>query len=152
MSYLPDDINVKMDIASMANSLEVRAPFMDHKIVEFAAKLPANLKRRGSTGKYLLKKTLERLLPNDILYRPKHGFSVPISAWLRGPMRNTAEQILLDAKTTGRGLLRSESVRKIIAEHMQGTIDHGMRIWLLLNFELWQRTYVDQLRSTPLTL
>jgi asparagine synthase (glutamine-hydrolysing) len=152
MSYLPDDINVKMDIASMANSLEVRAPFMDHKIVEFAAKLPADFKRRGSIGKYLLKKTLERLLPNDILYRPKHGFSVPISAWLRGPMRNMAEQILLDPKTTGRGLLRSENVRRIVAEHMQGTIDHGMRIWLLLNFELWQRTYVDQLRSTPLTL
>jgi len=152
MSYLPDDINVKMDIASMANSLEVRAPFMDHKLVEFAAGLPAKMKRNGTTGKYILKKTLERLLPKDILYRPKHGFSVPVSEWLRGPLGDLLRQVLLDPATKARGYLQMRSVEKLIREHEEGTIDHGMRLWLLLNFELWQRTYIDELHQEPLVL
>lgn len=151
-SYLPDDINVKVDIASMANSLEVRSPYLDHKLVEFAAKLPANMKRRGKEGKYILKKALEPLLPKDILYRKKHGFSMPVDAWFRGPLRNLVRSVLLDPSAQRREYFNSERIESLIIQHESGAMNHGARLWLLLNFELWHQTYIDQLRKHPVSV
>jgi asparagine synthase (glutamine-hydrolysing) len=150
MCYLPDDILVKVDIASMANSLEVRSPFLDHEVVQFAASLPPEMKRRGLTTKYILKKTLERLLPQEIIHRPKHGFRIPISDWLRGELRGPVREVLLDPAALARGYFRPEQVERLIREHETGQIDHGTRLWELLNLELWHRTFVDELRTAPL--
>jgi len=152
INYLPDDILVKVDIASMANSLEVRSPFLDHKVVEFAAGLPPAMKMHGFTTKYILKKTLERILPREILYRPKHGFAVPISEWLRGELSGLLHEVLLDPTALGRGYFRPEQVVRLIQEHESGQMDHGTRLWVLLNLELWHRTYVDEVRQSPLIL
>lgn len=151
-SYLPDDINVKVDIASMANSLEVRSPFLDHKVVEFASRLPPDMKKRNGVSKYILKKALEPFLPRAILYRQKHGFSVPISAWFRGPLKTLVRNVLLDPGTVSRGYFKTAAVEKLITDHESSRLDHGMRLWLLLNFELWLRTYVDDFQKEPLTL
>lgn len=151
MCYLPDDILVKVDIASMANSLEVRAPFLDHLLVEFAASLPPQVKRKHLTTKYILKKTLRRLLPSETLNRPKHGFSVPISRWLREELKTPLVELLLDQRTLQRGYFRPEAVQALIDEHLQGKMDHGDRLWALLNLELWQRTYIDTLSDSPIT-
>ncbi len=156
LNYLPDDINVKVDIASMANSLEVRAPLLDHHVVEFAASLPPQMKLHGSafamTTKYILKKTMERILPKNILYRRKHGFGVPISEWLRGALRPVVHDTLLSPQALGRGYFQPQQVRRLVEEHESGRMDHGTRLWILLNLELWQRTYVDDLRDSPLVL
>jgi asparagine synthase (glutamine-hydrolysing) len=152
INYLPDDILVKVDIASMANSLEVRAPFLDHKVVEFAAGLPPGLKMHGFTTKYILKKTLERILPRKILYRPKHGFAVPISEWFRGELSSLLHEVLLDPTALSRGYFRPEQVVRLIQEHQSGQMDHGTRLWALLNLELWHRTYVDEVQQTPLII
>jgi asparagine synthase (glutamine-hydrolysing) len=156
-NYLPDDINVKVDIASMANSLEVRAPFLDHKVVEFAASLPPQMKLNGSawrgmTTKYILKKAMQRILPKDILYRRKHGFAVPLSEWFRGELRGLTRSVLLSPQALGRGYFIPAQVERMIVEHERGTADHGTRLWALLNLEMWQRTYIDELRQSPLTL
>lgn len=150
MCYLPDDILVKVDIASMANSLEVRSPFLDHEVVQFAASLPPEMKRRGLTTKYILKKALERLLPYEIIHRPKHGFQVPISDWFRGELRGLVREVLLDPRALARGYFQPEQVERLIREHETGQVDHGTRLWELLNLELWHLTFVDEVRDTPL--
>src|SRR3712207_1950432 len=104
MTYLPNDLLVKVDIASMAVSLEARSPFLDHHVIEFAASLPANLKLRGRTTKYLLKKVLRKLLPEENLTRPKMGFGVPIGHWFRGRMQPFLREVLLSEKSLGRGI------------------------------------------------
>ncbi|MEM7034739.1 MAG: asparagine synthase (glutamine-hydrolyzing), partial [Chloroflexota bacterium] len=108
--YLTDDILVKVDIASMINSLEVRSPFLDHKLIEFAAALPPNLKRRRLETKYILKKTLERLLPHNIIYRSKHGFQVPIDQWFQAELKEVVREILLDRTTLSRGYFRPDKI------------------------------------------
>jgi asparagine synthase (glutamine-hydrolysing) len=157
LNYLPDDILVKVDIASMANALEVRAPLLDHEIVEFAASLPSQVKLKeyfylGLTTKYIFKKTLERLLPKDILYRRKHGFGVPISEWFRGELRSLTRDILLSKRAIERGYFQPKRVEQLINEHEMGQVDHGARLWALLNLELWHRTFIDELRESPLSL
>jgi asparagine synthase (glutamine-hydrolysing) len=151
LCYLPNDILVKVDIASMANSLEVRSPFLDHEVVSFAASLPSNMKRRGLTTKYILKKTLERILPHEILYRPKHGFQVPISEWFRGDLRAPVRDVLLAPRTIEREFFKPLQVKRLIEEHESQHRDHGTRLWTLLNLELWMRTYIDEVRDSPLT-
>ncbi|MDI6794125.1 MAG: asparagine synthase (glutamine-hydrolyzing) [bacterium] len=143
MTYLPDDLLVKVDIASMANSLEARSPFLDHKLVEFAASLPPNLKLKGKTTKYILKKALKKYLPRDILYRDKMGFGVPIGRWFRNELKDYAAEVLLDDRAKSRGYFDPNAVRKILDEHTSGQIDHGYRIWSLLNLELWHRMFID---------
>jgi asparagine synthase (glutamine-hydrolysing) len=110
------------------------------------------MKWRNGVSKYILKKALEPFLPRSILYRPKHGFSVPMSAWLRGPLKDLVRSVLMDPATLARGFFDTQAVEKLIAEHENGQMDNGMRLWLLLNFELWHRTYIDELRDQPLTL
>ena len=150
MSYLPEDLLVKVDIASMAHSLEARSPFLDHKIMEFAASLPPDLKLRGIETKYLLKQTLSDLVPREILHRKKMGFGVPLDVWFRNDLREMAYDVLLDQKSVERGYFRKEYVSKMLDEHVSRLYDHSYRIWALLFLELWHRMFIDETVSPPL--
>jgi asparagine synthase (glutamine-hydrolysing) len=132
MNYLPNDLLVKVDIASMANSLEARSPFLDHKVIEFAASLPESLKLKGFETKSLLKKVASRLVPNEVVYRRKMGFGVPIGHWLRGEMKDFLTEALLSERSLGRGIIRPELTRKLVSEHIEKTRDHAFRLWALL--------------------
>lgn len=149
MSYLPEDLLVKVDIASMAHSLEARSPFLDHRVVEFAARLPAEFKLHGSTTKYFLRKILKGLLPDDILQRPKMGFAVPLGPWLRRELREMACDVLLDSTASQRGYFRPAAIRKLLDEHVAGRHDHASRLWSLLWLELWHRMFIDKSLSVP---
>ncbi len=143
MTYLPDDLLVKVDIATMAVSLEARSPFLDHNVIEFAASLPENLKLKGLTSKYLLKKILGKLLPQENLKRRKMGFGVPISHWFRGEMKNFLLEVLLTEKAQNRGILKREKVEQLINEHISGARDNGQGLWTLLMLELWFQRFID---------
>jgi asparagine synthase (glutamine-hydrolysing) len=142
-TWLADDILVKVDRMSMACSLEVRAPLLDHKIIEFAATLPPELKYRGPISKYLLKRHLARRLPAAPVHRQKQGFNLPLAAWLRGELRELARDLLLSPRAEQRGYLRAEAVQGIWQAHQRGTRDHSAQIWALMALELWHRAYVD---------
>lgn len=142
--YLPDDLLVKMDIASMAHGLEVRSPFLDHHVIEFAASLPLSLKLRGLTEKFLLKKVMKNVLPESVLHRKKMGFGVPIDHWFRYELKELAYDVLLDARARQRGYFRPEVVRRFLVEHVEGRALHHFHLWTLLILELWYRTFIDQ--------
>ena len=144
MTYLPNDLLVKVDIASMANSLEARSPFLDHHVIEFAASLPENPKLRGLTTKYILKKTLARLLPSENLTRGKMGFGVPIGHWFRGPMQGFLRENLLSERAGKRGLFRPEAVRRMVELHTRGERDYTHHLWTLLMLELWFQRFIDR--------
>jgi asparagine synthase (glutamine-hydrolysing) len=145
---LPDDLLVKMDIASMAHSLEVRSPFLDHRVVEFAARLPSSLKLRRLAQKYLLKRALKGVVPDSILRRPKMGFSVPLGHWFRDELKEMAFDLLLDGRALQRGYFRPEAVRKYLQEHISGSAHHHSQLWNLLVLECWHRTFIDGARRT----
>jgi asparagine synthase (glutamine-hydrolysing) len=142
-SYLAYDLLVKMDIATMANSLEARSPLLDHKVMEFCAQLPDNLKIRGGTSKYLLKKVASRLLPAENIYRPKMGFGVPVGEWMRGELRPLVQDTLLSARAAQRGYFDSAAVRRLADDHMQCKQDYSYQLWALLWLELWHREFID---------
>lgn len=142
--YLPYDLLVKVDIASMAHALEARSPFLDHELMEFAARLPVSMKLRGSVSKYCLKKAFEDRLPPDILKRRKMGFGVPLQRWFREDLRQPAHDVLLGSRATERGYFRRDCVERLLREHMQGSADHSYRLWALFYLELWQRMFVDR--------
>lgn len=141
-TYLPGDLLVKMDTATMANSLEARSPFLDHHLMEWAAGLPAGLKVRSGTTKYLLKKAVAPWLPPELLTRPKMGFGVPLARWLRTELAELSWDVLTDHTARSRGLFRPEAVTELLRQHGNGQ-DHGNRIWALLQFELWCRVFLD---------
>jgi len=144
MTYLPDDLLVKVDIASMAYGLESRSPLLDHELLELSAQMPSNLKLKGlTTGKYIFKKTLEDLLPHDILYRQKKGFGVPVDNWFKGDLRDYAYSHLLSKRFENRNILTKEATKNILDTHMNTTIDTSYTIWTLLMLELWFREYFD---------
>jgi asparagine synthase (glutamine-hydrolysing) len=143
MTYLPNDLLVKVDIASMANSLEARSPFLDHHVIEFAASLPSELKLRGRTTKYLLKKVLRKLVPVENLERRKQGFGVPIGHWFRGEMQGFLRETLLSEKHLRRGLFKPDAVRRLVEDHVAGRADHSHRLWTLLMLELWFNRFID---------
>lgn len=143
-SYLPDDLLAKMDIATMANSLEARVPFLDHKFMEFVCRIPFQLKLRGNESKYILKKAFEGLLPEAILVRKKMGFAVPISRWFRKELKNYVFEILLDHRTLNRGYFKREGMERLLSDHMTMRYDHSSRIWALLFLEMWFRVFVDK--------
>jgi len=151
MTYLPCDLLTKVDIASMAHSLEVRSPFLDHKVIEMAVGMPIGLKMKGYSGKHVLKKAFADLLPADILTRRKMGFGVPISRWFMTDLSGFIRHILLDKNTLARGYFRPEAVSTLIDEHTNGVFDHGYRLWALLMLELWHRTYIDGPGDAPLS-
>jgi asparagine synthase (glutamine-hydrolysing) len=143
MTYLPNDLLVKVDIASMAVSLEARSPFLDHHVIEFAASLPENLKLRGITTKYLLKRVLKRLLPAENLQRKKMGFGVPLSHWFRGSLQGFLREILLSEKALNRNLFKRESILRLIELHTRGERDFAHQLWTLLMLELWFQRFID---------
>jgi asparagine synthase (glutamine-hydrolysing) len=142
-SYLPDDILVKVDIASMANSLETRSPFLDHVLMEFAARCPVDLKMHRSDGKYLVRKAMEPYLPRDVIHREKMGFGMPVAEWFREDLREMAYDVLLSSRALSRGYFRKEGVRGLLEEHVAGREDHAYRLWALLFLELWFREFID---------
>jgi asparagine synthase (glutamine-hydrolysing) len=141
--YLPDDLLVKVDIASMAHALEARSPFLDHVFMEYAATIPFDLKVRGRTTKAVLKRALIDLLPEPILTRPKMGFGVPIDHWLRHELRDLATETLLAPRALQRGYFQPETVRRLLDEHVRGVAGWHYPLWTLLMLELWHRTYID---------
>jgi asparagine synthase (glutamine-hydrolysing) len=143
VTYLPCDLMTKVDIASMAHGLECRPPFLDHRVVELAARMPANRKFRRWRGKRILLEAFADLLPPAIQSRSKMGFGVPLDHWFRGPLAGFAREILYDRQTTDRGLFRKESVTRLVDDHLAGRFDHAYRIWALLVLELWQRRWLD---------
>jgi asparagine synthase (glutamine-hydrolysing) len=142
-TWLANDILVKVDRMSMACSLEVRAPLLDHKIVEFAARLPASLKYRGSVSKYLLKRHLKGRLPQAVVNRPKQGFELPLAGWLRGELREVAHDLLFSRQAVGRGYVRPQAVKGIWDAHQRRSRNHAAQIWALMVLELWHRAYLD---------
>lgn len=140
--YLPDDLLAKVDIASMAVSLEGRSPLLDHNLVELAAKIPFGLKVKGKDLKYILKKAAERLVPKENLYRPKMGFSIPLADWFSGKINKYASSVLLSKKTSSRGLFKQEVIRRMLKTHGEDK-DFGPKLWALLSLELWFRQYLD---------
>lgn len=143
MTYLPNDLLVKVDIATMANSLEGRSPFLDHKVIEFAASLPASLKMGRFETKSLLKKVAARLVPKEVIYRKKMGFGVPIGKWLRGEMKDFVREVLLSQKSLNRGIVKPQMLQKYVSEHIKSERDHAFRIWTLLMLELWFQKFID---------
>lgn len=143
MTYLPNDLLVKVDIASMAVSLEARSPFLDHKMIEFAASLPENLKVNRYKTKYLLKKVAARLVPPEVIYRQKMGFGVPIGRWFRGDLKDLVYSTLLSEKAIGRGIFKAESVKRILDRHVSFEEDASHQIWTLLMLELWFQRFID---------
>jgi asparagine synthase (glutamine-hydrolysing) len=139
-TYLVGDINTKVDRASMTHSLEVREPLMDHPLVEWLAGLPSNLKIRAGQSKYLLKRSMEVRLPNDILYRHKMGFAVPLARWFRGPLRERVRTTLYHGQLIETGLFNPVYLRRIADEHLSGIRDHSTPIWTLLMFDGFVRT------------
>jgi len=142
-TYLAGDLIPKIDIATMAHALEARSPFLDHELMQLAASIPAALKVRGSEKKWILREALREWLPGDLLDRPKQGFSVPLSAWLRTDLRSWSRDILLDPLTLGRGYFRREAVETLLDRHAAGVDADDQRIWSLLMLELWHREYID---------
>ncbi len=148
--YLPDDLLVKVDIASMASSLEARSPFLDHRLVELCASLPVSFKLQGRTSKWLLRRLMKDRLPAEILTRPKMGFGVPVGEWLRGELRPLLQDTVLSERSFARGYFRPEAVRAIVDEHLSGRADRRYHVWGLLMLELWFRELVDAPAGAPL--
>lgn len=143
MTYLPNDLLVKVDIATMANSLEARSPFLDHKMIEFAASLPENLKMSRLRTKSLLKKVAARLVPPEVVYRRKMGFGVPVGKWFRGEMKDFVRDVLLSETSLKRGIIKPAMIERYVAEHTRGEQDHAFQIWSLLMLELWFQRFID---------
>ena len=142
-TYLVGDINTKVDRASMAHSLEVREPLMDHELVEWMATQPSSLKVRGQEGKFLLKKAFEPSLPKDILYRPKMGFAVPLARWFRGPLRERVREAVLGPRLAETGWFNQEYLRHLVDAHQSGVSDYSAPLWTVLMFEAFLRNVLD---------
>lgn len=150
-TYLVGDINTKVDRASMAHSLEVREPLMDHELVEWLGTLPSSLKIRGQEGKYLFKKAMEPQLSDDILYRPKMGFAVPLARWFRGPLKARVRDAVLGERLASTGWFNAAYLRHLVDAHQSGASDYSAPLWTLLMFEAFLRQVVDGQDSLPTT-
>jgi asparagine synthase (glutamine-hydrolysing) len=143
MTYLPNDLLVKVDIATMAVSLEARSPFLDHHVIEFAASLPEKLKLRGLTTKYLLKRMLKKLLPAENLSRRKMGFGVPVGRWFRDSLQPLLRETVLSSAALKRGLFKPAAVKQLVELHTRGERDFSQQLWTLLMLELWFQRFID---------
>lgn len=148
-SYLVDDILVKVDRTSMAHSLEARAPLLDQELVAFAARMPFDTKCRAGQGKYLFRRVAARLLPAEILSKPKQGFAIPLASWFRHELRPMLEDTLASRRFRERGILDPAGVRRLADEHQQGTQDRGELLWMVMVLETWLDTIFDAARRTP---
>ncbi len=142
-TYLPDDLLVKVDIASMANSLEARSPFLDHKLIEFAAKLPSDLKIRGAAKKYILRKAVKGLLPEENINRRKMGFGMPVGQWFRGELKTFLFDTVLSGPALKRGYFKPGAVKRIVEDHTTGRKDYALQLWAILMLELWHIKFMD---------
>jgi asparagine synthase (glutamine-hydrolysing) len=142
-TFLPCLNLITTDKTSMAANLEVRVPFLNRHMIEFAARMPPELKLRGFKRKYILKRALEKLLPHDVVWRKKAGFGAPIRSWLRGALRPLVEELLSDEVVRKRGLFRPEEVKRLIDLNLSGREDYNLQVFQLLNLELWQRQFID---------
>lgn len=141
-TWLPEDLLMKVDKMSMMTSLEAREPYLDHKLVEFCSNIPGNLKIKGTTLKYIFKKAMNGFLPNEIIHRKKHGFTLPIKIWFRNEFQELSK-ILIDSQAQKREYFNIEFVKQMLKEHQLGIADHSLRLWTLLTLELWFRIYMD---------
>ena len=141
--WLPDDLLLKADKMTMANGLELRVPFLDHKLVEFAATLPAHLKLKGSTGKFLLREAMKNVLPKRIINRSKKGFPVPTESWLRGDLKDFVHDTLLASNAACRGYMEPRVIERIVGEHERGTENRRQELWTLLVFEIWHKLFIN---------
>lgn len=137
------ELLMKQDQMSMATSIESRVPFLDHKLVEFTARMPDRMKLRGGTTKYVLRESMKGVLPERILTRSKMGFPVPIGSWFRGPFRSVVDEYVLSERALSRGIFAPEFVRNVVSLHQAGE-DHSERLWALVNFEMWLRRFFDR--------
>jgi len=137
--FLPGDLLPKVDRMSMAHSLEVRVPYLDHDVADWMLALPGRFKSAGTRGKPLLRRVSTALLPREMVSRRKQGFDVPISAWLRGALREALTDLLSSDAVRRRGLFRPEEVARMVREHLEEQADHGEKLWLLMALEGWQR-------------
>jgi asparagine synthase (glutamine-hydrolysing) len=142
-TYLPGDLLPKSDIASMAHSLELRSPLLDHRVVELGLSLPDSAKVGGREGKLALRRAFADLLPPEVEARGKSGFGLPLASWFRGELRSLTREVLLDERARVRGWFRPRAVERLLDEHAGGRVDHGHRLWTLLMLELWQQAHVD---------
>ena len=145
-TWLVDDILTKVDKMSMAASLEARVPFLDHRLVEFIATLPASFKVRGLKTKFLLKSTLDGILPPQILNKRKHAFLVPTAEWFQNGMREFVREMLFSETTMNKRFFNPEYVKRLVNEHFAGRRDFNQEIWSLLCFELWHRLFIDKVK------
>jgi asparagine synthase (glutamine-hydrolysing) len=143
-TYLPDQLLVKMDVSTMAHSVEARSPLLDQALVEFAASIPVDQMSRGYQTKYLLKRLAERYVPREVLYRRKRGFVMPVSAWLRGELAGDLRAILTSPTARARGLFSPATVGRILDEHASSRRDWGNQLWTLLVLEIWYRIFIDR--------
>ncbi|MFY9569782.1 MAG: asparagine synthase-related protein, partial [Blastocatellia bacterium] len=137
------ELLMKQDQMSMAASIESRVPFLDHKLVEFSARLPIDMKIHGVTTKYILRRAMRGVLPKQIITRKKMGFPVPIGRWLRGQFSHIVDDYVLSERASVRGIFNTEFVGQLVARHRAGE-DHSERLWALINFEIWQRRFLDR--------
>ena len=143
MTYLPNDLLVKVDIATMANSLEARSPFLDQKLMEFAAKLPAEYKMKNFIKKYILKKAIKNLVPPENIYRKKMGFGVPIGNWFRNDLKNLLSETILSKASLGRGYFKPDALKNMLRLHVEEKADYSFQLWSLLMLELWHKRFID---------
>jgi asparagine synthase (glutamine-hydrolysing) len=141
--YLQDCILVKVDRASMACSLEVRAPFLDYTFVEFASTIPVHLKLKRLNTKYILKRAMQGKLPPDILTRAKKGFGIPVAKWFRSDLIELVRDTFSESRLRRQGLFKSEAVARLLDEHLQGVRDHRKQLWTLFIFQLWLEKYLE---------
>jgi asparagine synthase (glutamine-hydrolysing) len=142
--YLQDDILVKVDRASMANSLEVRVPFLNHELVDFVTRLPARMKLNGLTTKFLLRKILKGKIPDDILRRNKKGFGIPVAEWIKNDLRGLIMEHLNPGKIKREGFFRPSFVSALLSDHFNGVKNNRKKIWAIFIFELWLEKYMNQ--------
>jgi asparagine synthase (glutamine-hydrolysing) len=146
-TWLPDDLLIKADKMTMANSLELRVPLLDHKVLEFAASLPPEMKLNGHRTKYILKKALSKRIPKEIRSRKKAGFPVPYGSWIRTELKDIVWDVLMDSRTTSRGYFSRDGIEKMLQANSQGA-DYSKEIFSLLSLELWQRIFLEDQQVT----